>query len=117
MPTTSVAAAEEWRRLCLEPLMVMAHDARKSRGGGSSSNPREPSHNPIDEVLFGVLPRLLLDRIELLRVLGDAGLEPDPDEFEAIGAGLAGHLRRVLVDEMGLPFRRLNLPTWLEGEE
>ena len=109
MPTESVEAAEAWRRRNLEPMMMAAHQDKK-RGNG---NDPSQGNNPIDAVVFGVLPSLLLDRMELLTVLVDAGLDPTPEDLDAIGAGLAGHLRRVLIDRMGFPRQDLNLPAWL----
>lgn len=114
MPTDSVANAEAWRRRNLEPMMVASHAAKKR------PSPAEPTPpvNPIDAVLFGVLPRLLLDRLELLAVLVDAGIEPTPEDLDAIGAGLAGHLSRVLIEYLGCPQRDLNLPDWLsDGDQ
>lgn len=114
MPTTSVEAAEAWRRRNVEPAMRLAHEARKRRDGCPAGRADERAANPVDAILFGVLPQLLLSRVDLLALLVDAGLEPDAEVLEAVGAGLAAHLGRVLVDGMGLPPRRLNLPAWLE---
>lgn len=114
MPTDSVVNAEAWRRRNLEPMMVASHQAKKRPGT------IEPSQapNPIDAVLFGILPRLLLDRLALLGVLVDAGIEPTTEDLDAIGAGLAGHLSRVLIEYLGCPQRDLNLPDWLsDGDQ
>ncbi len=109
MPTDSVANAEAWRRRNLEPMMVASHQAKKRPTPVESTT----TPNPIDAVLFGVLPQLLLDRMELLAVLVDAGIEPTAEDLDAIGAGLAGHLHRVLIERMGFPQQDLNLPDWL----
>lgn len=109
MPTDSVANAEAWRRRHLEPMMVASHREKKRPHAAEPSS----APNPIDAVVFGVLPHLLLDRLALLAVLVDAGIEPTAEDLDAIGAGLAGHLRRVLVDGMGFPPHELNLPAWL----
>lgn len=109
MPTDSAENAEAWRRRNLEPMMVASHQAKKRPAPVDSTT----TPNPIDAVLFGVLPQLLLDRLELLVVLVDAGIEPTAEDLDAIGAGLAGHLHRVLIDRMGFPQQNLNLPAWL----
>ena len=116
MPTTSVEAAEEWRRRNLEPMMRIAHQARKTRdgiihseGAGRQADPT----NPIDAVLFGVLPQLLFDRGSLLKVLADAGIEPTPEQFDWFAAELSAHLWWVLTQDLGFPDRALNLPAWM----
>lgn len=109
MPTHSVEDAEAWRRRHLEPALVASHQAKKRLQHNTPADTR----NPVDAIVCGILPQLLLDRLELLGVMVDAGLSPDPEALDAFGAGLAGHLHRVLFDQLGLPRQELNLPAWL----
>lgn len=116
MPTTSVEAAEEWRRRNLEPMMRISHQARKTRAGilqdESAARQADPT-NPIDAVVFGVLPQLLFERTALLKVLNDAGIEPTPDQFNWFAAELSAHFWAMLTRGMGFPDRDLNLPEWM----
>lgn len=117
MPTTSVEAAEEWRRRNLEPMMRISHQARKTRAGilqdESAARQADPT-NPIDAVVFGVLPQLLFERTALLKILTDSGIEPTPDQFNWFAAELSAHLWDVLTRGMGFPDRALNLPAWMD---
>lgn len=116
MPTTSVEAAEDWRRRNIEPMMRISHQARKTRAGilqdENAGRQADPT-NPIDAVLFGVLPQLLFERSALLKVLADAGIEPTPDQFQWFAAELSAHFWSVLTRGMGFPDRELNLPEWM----
>lgn len=118
MPTTSVEAAEEWRRRNLEPMMRISHQARKTRAGilqdESAARQADPT-NPIDAVVFGVLPQLLFERTALLKVLNDAGIEPTPDQFNWFAAELSAHFWAVLTRGMGFPDRELNPPAWMDS--
>lgn len=118
MPTETVESAEAWRRKKLEPMMVVAHQVKKVRAGMLSENdPANPLANPIDAILFGVLPQLLFDRAALLTVLTDEGIHPTQEQFECIAANLAGRLWFVLVHELGFPEHDLNLPDWMNETE
>lgn len=116
MPTTSVEAAEDWRRRNIEPMMRISHQARKTRAGilqdENAGRQADPT-NPIDALLFGVLPQLLFERSALLKVLADAGIEPTPDKFQWFAAELSAHFWSVLTRGMGFPDRELNLPEWM----
>lgn len=101
MPTHDLDAARVWRRSNLDP--AWAKPTRPPVHAGVE-------RNPIDAIVFGVLPQLLLERTALFAVLVDAGLEPDAEQLEAITAGLAAHLHRTLTDGMGFPPHPLNLP-------
>ena len=117
MPTDSAEAAKDWRRRNLEPMMTIAHQARKVRAGvlqdESGTRQADPA-NPIDAVVFGVLPQLLFERTALLKVLADSGIEPTPDQFNWFAAELSAHLWDVLTRGMGFPDRALNLPAWMD---
>lgn len=117
MPTTSVEAAEDWRRRNLEPMMTIAHQVRKVRAGilqGESTIRQADPKNPIDAVVFGVLPQLLFERTALLKTLTDAGIEPTLEQFNWFAAELSAHLWAVLTRDMGFPDRALNLPPWMD---
>lgn len=118
MPTDTVEAAEDWRRRNLEPMMTVAHQARKARAGLLRTEATTPAHqaNPVDAIVFGILPRLLFERTALLKVLIDAGIEPTPEQFEWFAAELSAHLWGVLTQQMGFPDRNLNLPEWMTDE-
>lgn len=119
MPTDTAEAAEDWRRRNLEPMMTVSHQARKARAGLLRTEAATtPAHqaNPVDAIVFGVLPRLLFERTALLKVLADAGIEPTPDQFEWFAAELSAHLWSVLTQQMGFPDRNLNLPEWMTDE-
>lgn len=115
MPTESAAAAEEWRRRNVDPMMRISHQARKARGAilDGELGQASTASNPIDAVVFGVLPQLLFERTALLKVLTDAGIEPTPDQFNWFAAELSAHLWAVLTRGMGFPDRDLNLPEWM----
>jgi len=116
MPTTSVEAAEEWRRRNLEPMMRIAHQARKTRDGilqDEGAGRQAAPTNPIDAVVFGVLPQFLFERASLLKTLTDAGIEPTPEQFDWFAAELSAHLWWVLTQALGFPDRPLNLPAWM----
>lgn len=116
MPTDTPEAAEDWRRKNIEPMMRISHQARKTRAGilqdESATRQADPT-NPIDAVVFGVLPQLLFERTALLKVLADADIEPTPDQFNWFAAELSAHLWAVLTRGMGFPDRELNLPAWM----
>lgn len=110
MPTDSAEAAEAWRRQNLEPMMAYAHRHRKARDSLLHQAPA----NPIDATVFGVIPQLLFDRLPLLKVLTDAGIQVSDDEFVWFAAYLSTHYWQVLVHQMGFPAEsELNLPPWL----
>ncbi|WP_133091808.1 hypothetical protein [Thauera propionica] len=119
MPTDSVESAEDWRRRNLEPMMAVAHVHRKVRAGmlrqeATSPPAHQAAANPIDAVVFGVLPQLLFERTALLKILTDSGIEPTPDQFNWFAAELSAHLWDVLTRGMGFPDRALNLPAWMD---
>lgn len=115
MPTDSAEAAEDWRRRNLEPMMRIAHEGRKARTAilSDERDQAPAASNPMDAVIFGVLPQLLFERTALLKVLTDAGIEPTHEQFEWFAAELAAHLWDVLTRGMGFPDRALNLPAWM----
>ena len=118
MPTTSVEAAEDWRHRNLEPMMTIAHQARKVRASilqDESTTRQADPKNPIDALVFGVLPQLLFERTALLKTLTDAGIEPTLDQFNWFAAELSAHLWAVLTRGLGFPDRDLNLPPWMDG--
>lgn len=116
MPTDTVEAAYDWRRRNLEPMMRIAHQARKTRAGiihSEGAGRQADPTNPIDAVLFGVLPQLLFERALLLKTLTDAGIEPTAEQFDWFAAELSAHLWWVLTQALGFPDRALNLPEWM----
>lgn len=115
MPTESATAAEEWRRRNVDPMMRISHQARKARSAilDGERGRASTASNPIDAVVFGVLPQLLFERTALLKVLTDAGIEPTPEQFDWFAAELAAHLGWVLTQALGFPDRPLNLPAWM----
>lgn len=116
MPTDSVEAAEAWRQRNLDPMMKISHAARKARAAAAEQIDQGP-RNPIDAVVFGVLPPHLLDRAALLQILVDSGIEPTPEQLCSFGAELSAHYATVLIRDLGFPHQRLNLPTWLSDDE
>lgn len=115
MPTDSAEAAEDWRRRNLEPMMRIAHEGRKARTAILSDQLEQTpaASNPIDAVVFGVLPQFLFERAALLKTLTDAGLDPTIEQFNWFAAELSAHLWAVLTRRLGFPDRELNLPEWM----
>lgn len=114
MPTDSVAAAEDWRRSNLDPGKVAGHrmirkpESRRRHGAEDEGKP-----NPIDAVVFGVLPQILFDRAHLAMALVDNGLTPSGREVDLIAWAVAVRLQDCLVDGLGFPYQELNLPRWM----
>lgn len=100
MPTHSLEAARAWRRRNLDPAWSKP----------TERPPSDEMDNPIDAVVFGVLPRLFFDPDQITTAVRAAELEADEDGIVRLAAALAGVYGDVLVRLMGFPERPLNLP-------
>lgn len=107
MPTHSLEAARAWRRSNLDPAWT-----KPTSNLAATADER----NPIDAIVFGVMPQLFFDRLALLGALVDSGVDLDAEQFEAIAAALAAHMHNVLTNAMGFPPRGLNLPPWMRED-
>lgn len=118
MPTDTVEGAEAWRRKNLEPMMLVSHQVKKARSRMLQDEAAaDAQRNPIDAVLFGVLPQLFFEREALRTVLSNAGIKADEEQFEWFAAELYSHLWWVLVIDLGFPEQEMNLPAWMNETE